>query len=213
MCSTRSSPASTSSSSIPTETSVGYGGLPNADGVVQLDSCCMHGPKKRAGGVAALEGVRTPSLVAQAVMDETDHHLIVGKGAQEFARSMGFKIEDDLNTERSRAAWLRWKRRTDPLHYLDPSKRAGGDAPCRVADDGRGADRAEPLLRHDQLQRRERQRRCLRRDDDERPGVQDSRPRRATRRFSAPVSTSTTTSAPRDRPGAAKRISTTSVRT
>ncbi len=107
----------------PEDTSVGYGGLPNADGVVQLDSCCMHGPRRRAGGVAALEGVRTPSLVAQKVMDETDHHLIVGKGAQEFARSMGFKIEDDLNTERSRKAWIEWKRRTDPLHYLDPVKR------------------------------------------------------------------------------------------
>src|SRR3954463_3648502 len=107
----------------PAEDSVGYGGLPNADGIVQLDSCCMHGPKKRAGGVAALEGVRTPSLVARAVMEQTDHHLIVGKGAQEFARSVGFKIEDDLNTERSRSAWLRWKRETDPLHYLDPIKR------------------------------------------------------------------------------------------
>jgi N4-(beta-N-acetylglucosaminyl)-L-asparaginase len=107
----------------PEETSVGYGGLPNADGVVQLDACCMHGPKKRAGGVAALEGVRTPSLVARAVMEETDHHLLVGAGAQEFARGAGFKIEDDLNTERSRAAWLRWKRETDPLHYLDPAKR------------------------------------------------------------------------------------------
>jgi N4-(beta-N-acetylglucosaminyl)-L-asparaginase len=107
----------------PLDTSVGYGGLPNADGVVQLDSCCMHGPKKRAGGVAALEGVRAPSLVARAVMEQTDHHLIVGKGAQEFARGLGFKIEDDLNTEKSRAAWLRWKRETDPLHYLDPSKR------------------------------------------------------------------------------------------
>jgi N4-(beta-N-acetylglucosaminyl)-L-asparaginase len=107
----------------PEETSVGYGGLPNADGIVQLDSCCMHGPKRRAGGVAAIEGVRTPSLVAQKVMDETDHHLIVGKGAQEFARAMGFKIEDDLNTEKSRKAWLEWKRRTDPLHYLDPIKR------------------------------------------------------------------------------------------
>src|SRR5688572_21307572 len=107
----------------PEDTSVGYGGLPNADGIVQLDACCMHGPKKRAGGVGALEGVRTPSLVAQAVMDQTDHHLIVGRGAQEFARGMGFKIEDDLNTDRSRAAWLRWKRETDPLHYLDPIKR------------------------------------------------------------------------------------------
>ena len=78
----------------------GYGGLPNADGVVQLDSCCMHGPKKRAGGVAALEGVRTPSLVAKAVVEQTDHHLLVGKGAQDFARSLGFAIEADLNTER-----------------------------------------------------------------------------------------------------------------
>ena len=107
----------------PLDTSVGYGGLPNADGVVQLDACCMHGPKKRAGGVGAIEGVRTPSLVALKVMEETDHHLIVGKGAQEFARSMGFKIEDDLNTDTSRKAWLEWKRRTDPLHYLDPIKR------------------------------------------------------------------------------------------
>src|SRR6266487_1097514 len=71
----------------PADTSVGYGGLPNAEGVVQLDSCCMHGPRKRAGGVAALEGVRTPSLVARAVMQQTDHHLLVGQGAQEFARN------------------------------------------------------------------------------------------------------------------------------
>ncbi len=107
----------------PLDTSVGYGGLPNAEGAVQLDACCMHGPKKRAGGVGAIEGVRTPSLVALKVMEETDHHLIVGKGAQAFARTMGFKIEDDLNTETSRKAWLEWKRRTDPLHYLDPIKR------------------------------------------------------------------------------------------
>jgi N4-(beta-N-acetylglucosaminyl)-L-asparaginase len=107
----------------PTEGGVGYGGTPNADGVVQLDSSCMHGPKKRAGGVAAIEGVRTPSLVAKAVMDETDHHLIVGKDAQAFARNLGFTIEADLNTERSRARWLEWKRRIDPSHYLDPTKR------------------------------------------------------------------------------------------
>jgi len=107
----------------PEDTSVGYGGLPNADGVVQLDSCCMHGPLKRAGGVGALEGVRTPSLVARAVLESTDHHLLVGKGAQDFARGMGFKIEDDLNTPKSRELWLRWKRETDPVHYLDPRKR------------------------------------------------------------------------------------------
>jgi N4-(beta-N-acetylglucosaminyl)-L-asparaginase len=98
--------------------------LPNADGVVQLDSCCMHGPTRRAGGVAALEGVRTPSLVAKAVMEQTDHHLLAGKGAQEFARNLGFKIEDDLNTPHSREMWLEWKRRIDPSHFLDPKKRA-----------------------------------------------------------------------------------------
>ena len=108
----------------PEETSVGYGGLPNADGVVQLDSCCMHGATKRAGGVAALEGVRTPASVAKAVMDTTDHHLIVGAGAQAFARNMGFTIEADLNTPKSRALWLEWKRRVDPDHYLDPAKRS-----------------------------------------------------------------------------------------
>ena len=107
----------------PLDDSVGYGGLPNALGVVQLDSCCMHGPKKRAGGVAEIEGVRTPSRVAQMVMDLTDHHLLVGKGAQDFARSMGVTVEDDLNTENSRRKWLEWKRRTDPLHYLSPEDR------------------------------------------------------------------------------------------
>jgi len=84
----------------------------------------MHGPKKRAGAVGAIEGVRTPSLVAKAVLENTDHHLIVGKGAQDFARGMGFKIEDDLNTDNSRRQWLEWKRRIDPEHYLDPKKRA-----------------------------------------------------------------------------------------
>lgn len=108
----------------PRDDSVGFGGLPNADGVVQLDASVMHGPNKRAGAVAALEGVRTPSLVAKAVMENTDHHLLVGKGAQVFARNMGFKIEDDLNTDRSRRLWLEWKRRTDPGHYLDPKTRA-----------------------------------------------------------------------------------------
>jgi N4-(beta-N-acetylglucosaminyl)-L-asparaginase len=108
----------------PEDDSVGYGGLPNAEGVVQLDSSCMHGPGKRAGAVACLEGVRTPSVVAKAVMEQTDHHLLVGKGAQDFARSLGFQIEPDLNTDHSRKVWLEWKRRIDPEHYLDPAKRS-----------------------------------------------------------------------------------------
>ena len=107
----------------PDEISVGYGGLPNAEGVVQLDSCCMHGPKRWAGGVACLEGVRTPSKIARLVAQQTDHHLLVGKGAQEFAKNMGFTMEADLNTEKSRGIWMDWKRRTDPDHYLDPKKR------------------------------------------------------------------------------------------
>jgi N4-(beta-N-acetylglucosaminyl)-L-asparaginase len=122
----------------PTEMYVGYGGLPNADGVVQLDSCCMHGPLKRAGGVAGLEGVRTPSRVAKAVLDHTDHHLLVGAGAQAFARQMGFTIEPDLNTEASRAKWLEWKRRVDPGRWLDPKKRAqaGEEASRRMVREG-----------------------------------------------------------------------------
>ena len=81
----------------------------------------------RGGGRAAsrrLEGVRTPSNVAQKVADLTDHHLLVGAGAQRFARQLGFTIEDDLNTDRSRRMWLDWKRRTDPGHYLDPDRSA-----------------------------------------------------------------------------------------
>jgi N4-(beta-N-acetylglucosaminyl)-L-asparaginase len=108
----------------PADDSVGYGGLPNADGVVQLDASVMHGPRKRAGGVAALEGVRTPSLVAKSVMENTDHHLLVGRDARTFAGQMGFTVEDDLNTPNSRRLWLEWKRRTDPSHFLDPAQRA-----------------------------------------------------------------------------------------
>ena len=116
----------------PLDNSVGYGGLPNAEGVVQLDSCVMHGPKKQAGGVAAIEGLRTPSRIALAVSQQTDHHLLVGKGAQEFARGLGFPIEADLNTERSRQLWLEWKRRTDPLHYLDPKSRSDAEQGVRL---------------------------------------------------------------------------------
>jgi N4-(beta-N-acetylglucosaminyl)-L-asparaginase len=117
----------------PEDDSVGYGGLPNADGVVQLDACCMHGPRKQAGGVACLEGVRTPSLVAKAVLDHTDHHLLVGRDAQAFARQMGFPVEADLNTPHSRKLWLEWKRRVDRERWLDPSKRAAAAQEARAS--------------------------------------------------------------------------------
>jgi N4-(beta-N-acetylglucosaminyl)-L-asparaginase len=93
----------------PRDNSVGYGGLPNEDGVVELDSCCIHGPTRRGGSVAALRNIKTPSRVAQKVMSETDHMMLVGEGALRFARAYGFK-EEDLLTEESRIAWLVWKR-------------------------------------------------------------------------------------------------------
>ncbi|MFL5602430.1 MAG: N(4)-(beta-N-acetylglucosaminyl)-L-asparaginase [Gemmatimonadaceae bacterium] len=97
----------------PDDQSVGLGGLPNEEGVVQLDASCMHGPTKRAGAVAALEDIATPSLVAKAVMDHTDHIMLVGAGAKKFALEMGFK-EQNLLTEKSRRDWLRWKACLNP---------------------------------------------------------------------------------------------------
>lgn len=123
----------------PEETGVGYGGVPNADGVVQLDSCCMHGPNGWAGGVAAIEGVRTPSKVARAVAAQTDHHLLVGPGARAFARQMGMDVHQELTTDRALEIWREWKRRIDPEHWLEPSRRGAGGDP-----DGSGGESASP---------------------------------------------------------------------
>src|SRR6267378_3571509 len=104
----------------PDDQSVGLGGLPNEEGVVQLDASCMHGPTRRAGAVGALEDIATPSLVAKAVMDYTDHIFLVGAGAKKFALEMGFK-EQNLLTEASRLSWLRWKSKLNANdNWLDP---------------------------------------------------------------------------------------------
>lgn len=92
----------------PDDLSVGYGGLPNEDGVVELDSCCMHGPTGRGGAVAALRNIKYPSRVARLVAFRTDHVLLVGEGALRFARAHGF-AEEDLLTDEARALWLDWK--------------------------------------------------------------------------------------------------------
>jgi N4-(beta-N-acetylglucosaminyl)-L-asparaginase len=106
----------------PNDQSVGLGGLPNEEGVVQLDASCMHGPTKRAGSVSCIEGIATPSLVAKAVMDYTNHIMLTGEGAKRFALAMGFK-EQNLLTDKSRQDWMRWKARLNPNdHWLDRDK-------------------------------------------------------------------------------------------
>ena len=103
----------------PNDDSVGYGGLPNAEGVVQLDASCMHGPTKRAGAVGCLENIKTPSEVAKLVLKYTNHIFLVGEGAKRFALSYGFK-EENVLTDSSRQKWLAWRANLNPGDdYLD----------------------------------------------------------------------------------------------
>ncbi len=95
----------------PEDDSVGYGGLPNEEGVVELDASVMHGPTRRAGAVGSLQKIKNPSLVAKVVMAKTNHVFIVGEGALRFAVDEGFQTMN-LLTERSRLAWLAWKAST-----------------------------------------------------------------------------------------------------
>jgi N4-(beta-N-acetylglucosaminyl)-L-asparaginase len=92
----------------PNDDSVGLGGLPNEEGVVELDACCMHGPTRRAGSVGGVRNIKNVSKVAKAVMDHTGHVMLVGEGAERFAVAMGFPCEN-LLTDRSRKVWMLWK--------------------------------------------------------------------------------------------------------
>lgn len=115
----------------PKDNSVGYGGLPNEDGVVELDAAVMHGPTHQCGAVAALRNVKNPAQVARLVLKQTDHVLLVGEGALAFARAQGFP-EQNLLTEESRKIWLYWRqtRGADddwlppPDSELDPAVRS-----------------------------------------------------------------------------------------
>lgn len=115
----------------PNDHSVGLGGLPNEDGVVELDASVMHGPSHKAGAVAAMRNIRNPSCVARLVMQRTNHVLLVGEGALRFARAHGFK-EEDLLTDEARREWLKWKEsHSDKDAWIAPEN-AGGKPSARA---------------------------------------------------------------------------------
>src|SRR6201984_2151714 len=88
--------------------SVGLGGHPNEDGVVELDACCMHGPTRTAGSVGGVRNIKNVSLLSNAVRRHTGHVMLVGEGAEQFAVAQGFQREN-LLTDKSRKDWLFWK--------------------------------------------------------------------------------------------------------
>jgi N4-(beta-N-acetylglucosaminyl)-L-asparaginase len=103
----------------PNDDSVGLGGLPNEEGVVELDACCMHGPTRRAGSVGAVRNIKNVSMVSKAVMEHTGHVMLVGEGAERFAVDMGFPREN-LLTDRSRKIWMLWKQFNSDRDWWGP---------------------------------------------------------------------------------------------
>ena len=132
----------------PTDHSVGYGGIPNEDGVVELDAAVMHGPTHGGGAVAALRNIMHPAAVARLVMKRTDHCLLVGEGALRFARAHGFP-EVDLLTDEARKIWLYWKETNCQARRPDRAARRGA-RPGRP----RLLRRVRPRARHDPPARR-----------------------------------------------------------
>ncbi len=125
----------------PNDHSVGYGGLPNAAGVVQLDASCMDGRTYGAGSVGALENIKTPSSVARVIMERTNEIMLVGKGALEFAKSYGFK-EENLLTPEARKIWVRWR------ESLSPNDAYGPPAYLRGHPELTGGSKGGPIESH-----------------------------------------------------------------
>lgn len=119
----------------PNDTSVGFGGLPNEEGVVELDACCMHGPTRMAGSVAGVRNIKNVSLLSKAVMEHTGHVMLVGEGAERFAYAQGFPKEN-LLTESTRKIWLLWKETMSTQDWWGPGLASPG---YKFPDDGETA--------------------------------------------------------------------------
>src|SRR5579883_450968 len=126
----------------PNDHSVGYGGLPNEDGVVELDACCMHGPSRMAGSVGAIQNIRHACLVARLIMERSGHVMLTGQGAEHFAVMHGLKRED-LLTDDARKMWLLWKESRSSQNFWGPPMSAPG---------GKDANPA-PVLNHSAIPR------------------------------------------------------------
>jgi N4-(beta-N-acetylglucosaminyl)-L-asparaginase len=126
----------------PNDHSVGYAGLPNEDGVVELDACCMHGPTRMAGSVGAIQNIRHACLVARLIMQRSGHVMLTGQGAEHFAVMHGFKRED-LLTDDARKMWLLWKESRSSQNFWGPPMSASG---------GKDANPA-PVLNHSAIPR------------------------------------------------------------
>src|SRR5712671_2609520 len=136
----------------PNDDSVGLGGLPNEEGVVELDACCMHGPTRRAGAVGGVRNIKNVSLVAKAVMEHTAHVMLAGEGAERFAVAIGFPREN-LLTENSRKRWLLWKE----FHSTDDWWGPGladphWQAPASKPSDAKPQSGLHPEIWHERIQ-------------------------------------------------------------